>query len=46
MTDKVKARLIELVEKVEELMEETQKETGAFKYDFAYEEVIALLQAS
>jgi len=33
-----------LVEKIEQAREETQKETGAFKYDFAYNEIIEIIK--
>jgi len=33
-----------LVEKIEQAREETQKETGSFKYDFAYNEIIEIIK--
>jgi len=33
-----------LIEKIEEAKEATQKETGSFKYDFAYEECISIIK--
>lgn len=42
--DLLTAQRAELAEKVKALKNNTQKETGAYKYDFAYEEVLVLLQ--
>ena len=33
-----------LIKKIEQAREETQKETGAFKYDFAYNEIIEIIK--
>lgn len=35
---------ISLIEQVEILKEETREETGSFKYDFIYDEVIELIK--
>jgi len=32
-----------LIAEIQKLKEATQKETGAFKYDFAYDEVVELI---
>jgi len=33
-----------LIEKIEQAREKTQKETGSFKYDFAYNEIIEIIK--
>ena len=33
-----------LIKKIEQAREETQKETGSFKYDFAYNEIIEIIK--
>ena len=33
-----------LIKKIEILKEETQEDTGSFKYDFAYDEVIETIK--
>ena len=33
-----------LIKKIEQAREETQKETGSFKYDFVYNEIIEIIK--
>ena len=37
-------KLEDLIKKIERLKEETRQATGAYKYDFAYDEVIELIK--
>lgn len=35
----------EIIKKIEKRKQTTQKETGAFKYDFAYDEIIEFIKS-
>lgn len=39
-----KEEKLTLIAEIQKLKEATQKETGAYKYDFAYDEIVELIK--